>query len=104
GLPEGQAAGMARQPHAGPDRPQEPRYLGRPGAGILDEIDQRVIKILQADGRKPNTEIARELRVSETTVRKRISQLVSRGLINIVAVPTPRAVGMNLSAIIGISV
>jgi len=95
---------MARQPHSGPDRPQEPRYLGRPGAGILDEIDQRVIKILQADGRKPNTEIARELRVSETTVRKRISQLVSRGLINIVAVPTPRAVGMNLSAIIGISV
>jgi Lrp/AsnC family transcriptional regulator, regulator for asnA, asnC and gidA len=74
------------------------------GPGILDEIDQRVIKILQIDGRRPNTEIARELRVSETTVRKRISQLVSRGFINIVAVPTPRAIGMNLSAIIGISV
>jgi Lrp/AsnC family transcriptional regulator for asnA, asnC and gidA len=40
----------------------------------------------------------------EPTVRKRVAQLVSRGLINIVAVPTPRAVGMNLSAIIGISV
>src|SRR3984893_6538893 len=74
------------------------------GDGILDEIDQRVIKILQVDGRRPNTEIARELHLSETTVRKRIAQLVSRGLINIVAVPTPRAVGMNLSAIIGISV
>jgi Lrp/AsnC family transcriptional regulator for asnA, asnC and gidA len=72
--------------------------------GILDQVDQRIIKILQADGRRPNTEIARELRLSETTVRKRIAQLVSRGLINIVAVPTPRAVGMNLSAIIGISV
>src|SRR5258706_9042678 len=71
---------------------------------ILDEIDRRVIKILQDDGRRPNTEIARELHVSETTIRKRVSQLVSRGLINIVAVPTPRAVGMNLSAIIGISV
>ena len=71
---------------------------------VLDEIDKRVIRILQADGRMPNTEIARELRLSETTVRKRISQLVSRGLINIVAVPTPRAVGMNLSAIIGISI
>jgi Lrp/AsnC family transcriptional regulator, regulator for asnA, asnC and gidA len=76
---------------------------GAPGQ-ILDEIDRRVIKILQVDGRRPNTEIARELRVSETTVRKRISKLVSRGLINIVAVPTPHAVGMNLSAIIGISV
>jgi Lrp/AsnC family transcriptional regulator, regulator for asnA, asnC and gidA len=90
------------QPHD-PARRQshQPAHAGE---GILDELDQQVIKILQADGRRPNTEIARELRVSETTVRKRISQLVSRGLINIVAVPTPRAVGMNLSAIIGISV
>src|SRR5215467_8767951 len=95
---------MTGQPHTWPDQPREPYHPGSTGRGILDEIDQRVIKILQADGRKPNTEIARELRVSETTVRKRISQLVSRGLINIVAVPTPRAVGMNLSAIIGISV
>jgi Lrp/AsnC family transcriptional regulator for asnA, asnC and gidA len=71
---------------------------------ILDEIDRRVIKILQEDGRRPNTEIARDLHVSETTIRKRVSQLVSQGLINIVAVPTPRAVGLNLSAIIGISV
>ncbi|MGH3282106.1 MAG: Lrp/AsnC family transcriptional regulator [Trebonia sp.] len=71
---------------------------------LLDEIDRRIIKILQADGRRPNTDIARELGVSETTIRKRITHLVSRGLINIVAVPTPRAVGMNLSAIIGISV
>jgi len=71
---------------------------------ILDEIDRRVIRILQDDGRRPNTEIAREMHVSETTIRKRITQLVSRGLINIVAVPTPRAVGMTLSAIIGISV
>jgi Lrp/AsnC family transcriptional regulator, regulator for asnA, asnC and gidA len=101
GAPAGRMTG---QPRARPDRPREPHHPGSMGEGILDEIDQRVIRILQADGRKPNTEIARELRVSETTVRKRISQLVSRGLINIVAVPTPRAVGMNLSAIIGISV
>ena len=77
---------------------------GRAQEQILDELDRRVIKILQADGRRPNTDIARELHVSETTIRKRVSQLVSRGLINIVAVPTPRALGMNLSAIIGISV
>jgi Lrp/AsnC family transcriptional regulator, regulator for asnA, asnC and gidA len=78
--------------------------MNRPRDDILDEIDRRVIKILQVDGRRPNTEIARELKVSETTIRKRVAQLVSRGLINIVAVPTPRAAGMNLSAIIGISV
>ena len=95
---------MSQPPRTDPERSPEPGYSGPAGTGILDELDQRVIKILQTDGRRPNTEIARELRVSETTVRKRIAQLVSRGLINIVAVPTPRAVGMNLSAIIGFSV
>jgi Lrp/AsnC family transcriptional regulator, regulator for asnA, asnC and gidA len=76
----------------------------QPDEPLIDEVDRRIIRILQADGRRPNTEIAKELGVSETTVRKRINRLVSRELINIVAVPTPRAVGMNLSAIIGISV
>jgi Lrp/AsnC family transcriptional regulator for asnA, asnC and gidA len=73
-------------------------------ARLLDDTDRRLIKILQVDGRMANTDIARELGVSETTARKRISQLVSRGLINVVAVPTPLAVGRSLSAIIGISV
>jgi len=88
---------------------KQPEPAGRPVSQqadepLLDEIDRRIIRILQADGRRPNTDIARELGVSETTVRKRITHLVSGELINIVAVPTPRAVGMNLSAIIGISV
>jgi Lrp/AsnC family transcriptional regulator for asnA, asnC and gidA len=73
-------------------------------ARLLDDTDRRLIKILQVDGRMANTDIARELGVSETTARKRIGQLVSRGLINVVAVPTPLAVGRSLSAIIGISV
>ena len=92
---------LAAAASAGNDDPQA---RVRAQDQVLDEIDRRVIKILQADGRRPNTEIARELHVSETTIRKRVSELVSLGLINIVAVPTPRAVGLNLSAIIGISV
>jgi Lrp/AsnC family transcriptional regulator, regulator for asnA, asnC and gidA len=98
---------MRREPrHVAQGRAQRrPRDAYEPQhRGDLDEVDRRVIKILQVDGRTPNTQIARQLRVSETTIRKRIAQLVSRGLINIVAVPTPRAVGLNVSAIIGISV
>src|ERR1700740_1999030 len=82
----------------------QPAWPEESADGILDEVDRRLLRILKADGRRPNTEIARELHLSETTIRKRIAQLVSQGLINIVAVPTPRAVGMNLSAIIWISV
>jgi len=70
----------------------------------VDDLDRRIIKILQADGRLSNTEIARTLEITETTVRKRIARLLDERLISIVAVPTPEASGMNLSAIIGISV
>lgn len=71
---------------------------------VLDDVDRRIVAILQENGRTSNREMGRKLEVSEATVRNRISRLISEGLINIVAVPTPRAVGMTLSAIIGVSV
>lgn len=70
----------------------------------VDDLDRKIIKMLQADGRLSNTEIARSLDITETTVRKRIARLLDERLINIVAVPTPEATGMTLSAIMGISV
>jgi Lrp/AsnC family transcriptional regulator for asnA, asnC and gidA len=75
------------------------------GAGpTVDDIDREIIRLLQRDGRSSNTEIGRALGLTETTIRKRIARLTSEGLVSIVAVPTPEAVGMTTSAIIGISV
>jgi Lrp/AsnC family transcriptional regulator for asnA, asnC and gidA len=71
---------------------------------VVDEIDRAIIRILQRDGRASNTEIGRALDLTETTIRKRIARLISERLINVVAVPTPLAVGMTTSVIIGISV
>ena len=76
----------------------------RTGRASLDDLDKSIIVALQHDGRTSNREIARQLDVSETTVRNRIARLISEDLIEIVAVPTPRAVGRTLSAIIGVSV
>jgi Lrp/AsnC family transcriptional regulator for asnA, asnC and gidA len=70
----------------------------------VDELDRKIIKMLQADGRLSNTEIARSLEITETTVRKRIAHLLDERLMSIVAVPTPEASGMTLSAILGVSV
>ena len=70
----------------------------------VDDVDRAIIRQLQRDGRASNTEIGRELGLTETTIRKRVARLVNEGLISIVAVPTPQAVGMMTSAIIGISV
>jgi Lrp/AsnC family transcriptional regulator for asnA, asnC and gidA len=73
-------------------------------AASIDDIDRAIIRLLQKDGRSSNTEIGRELGLTETTIRKRVARLVGERLISIVAVPTPQAVGMTTSAIIGISV
>ena len=78
-------------PHAGPVRQ-------------VDERDREIIKMLQSNGRLGNSEIARALDTTETTVRKRIARLLDERLMSIVAVPTPEAAGAQLSAIIGISV
>jgi Lrp/AsnC family transcriptional regulator, regulator for asnA, asnC and gidA len=86
------------------EHPSKPVRRPGPAQRPVDHVDRRIIAFLQKDGRMSNTAIARQLSVTETTVRKRIARLVDSGYINIVAVPTPMAVGMSLSAIIGISV
>jgi Lrp/AsnC family transcriptional regulator for asnA, asnC and gidA len=67
-------------------------------------VDRGIIRILQRDGRTSATDIGRTLKLTETTIRKRISRLLGDGLMRIVAVPSPEAVGATTSAIIGISV
>lgn len=70
----------------------------------LDDLDRALIKLLQENGRRSNTDMARSLNVTEATIRNRVARLIDDQLINIVAVPTPHAVGMTVSAIMGISV
>jgi Lrp/AsnC family transcriptional regulator for asnA, asnC and gidA len=81
-----------------------PQGQGRGRGRRVDDLDRRIIKMLQVDGRLSNTEIARSLEITETTVRKRIAHLLDERLMSIVAVPTPEASGMLLSAILGVSV
>ena len=69
----------------------------------VDEVDRTIIRILQRNGRTSNSEIGRVLGLTEATIRKRIARLLGEELLTIVAVPAPRAVGLTLSAILGIS-
>ena len=80
----------------------QPTRIGVPRG--VDELDRRIIKMLQVNGRLSNTEVARSLDVTETTVRKRIAHLLDEKLMAIVAVPSPEAAGATLSAIMGVSV
>ena len=47
----------------------------------MDDIDKTIIKILTKDSRTPNTEIAQQVNLSESSIRARIEKLVSSGAI-----------------------
>jgi Lrp/AsnC family transcriptional regulator, regulator for asnA, asnC and gidA len=62
--------------------------------GALDETDERIIEALNHDGRRPFTQIARELGINEATVRHRYARLVRRGVIQVVAISDALALGL----------
>lgn len=66
----------------------------------LDRWDRQIVAILQQDGRTSNVDIARQLGLSEATVRKRLDKLVTSNVIRIVAVPEPGVVGLDARMVI----
>ncbi|HEU5443653.1 MAG TPA: Lrp/AsnC family transcriptional regulator [Steroidobacteraceae bacterium] len=64
----------------------------------IDSIDYAIITCLQRDSRTPSAEIARQVGVAERTVRSRIDRLVDDGMIRLIAVVNPRALGYSVTA------
>ena len=90
----------ARQ-RGGEDR----RGAGRAAPGRGDEVtalDKRIIEHLQQDGRRPFTQIASDLGVSEAAVRARTNRLVERGILQVVGVTDPLKLGFQQQAMIGV--
>lgn len=70
----------------------------------MDNLDLEIISHLRSDGRKPFTEIASALDVSEGTIRNRLSRLIEDKVFQIVGLADPYKLGQDAPAIIGISV
>ena len=62
----------------------------------LDPIDCKMIRLLQKDGRISNTDIAKEVGISEATVRSRLNRLIKEKVIQIVAVSDPLILGFGI--------
>src|SRR5688572_15504844 len=80
------------------------RSIGPAGRPMLDDLDKAIIKCLQLDGRRPYAQIGRELKVPEATVRQRAERLISRGIVQVVGVTDPLAMGFQQPAFIGLHV
>ncbi|MER8182808.1 Lrp/AsnC family transcriptional regulator [Kitasatospora sp. NPDC094015] len=67
-------------------------------AGMLDELDRRLVGALQVDGRAESGRIAEVLGVSARTVTRRLARLTGAGLVRVVLMPDARdsAVGAVL--------
>lgn len=67
---------------------------------ILDEIDAELIRHLQADGRRPYTQLAKEVGLSEAAVRQRVQRLLENDVMQIVAVTDPLQLGLRRQAMV----
>ncbi|WP_018923307.1 Lrp/AsnC family transcriptional regulator [Salsuginibacillus kocurii] len=69
----------------------------------LDQMDFSILNYLQENGKRPYSEIARLLDVSEGTIRSRINKMLKNGVFEFIIHTNPNKVGLNVQAIIGIS-
>jgi Lrp/AsnC family transcriptional regulator, regulator for asnA, asnC and gidA len=75
------------------------------GEGVdLDEVDRRIIRELQTDGRTPYSKLGPMVGLSQAAVRQRVQRLIDRGVMQVVAVTDPAVLGLGLQAMVGVRV
>jgi len=70
----------------------------------LDELDRKIVALLQQNGRIANLEIARQLGMAEATVRKRMERLLESGTVRATVVVDAAKLGYTVQALIGMQV
>ncbi len=71
---------------------------------IKDAIDDQLIRLLGKDGRLSSNTLSKQIKVSSTTVRRRVRKLIRDGVLRIVAVVDPKKIGLPLTTIIAFNV
>lgn len=69
----------------------------------IDAVDLAILEQLQEDGRRSYREIGKHVGVAPATVRARVLQLMSDGVVEIVAVPNPWKLGVGFFVTIALS-
>lgn len=70
----------------------------------IDELDAKIVRLLQENGRRTNADIARTLETNEVKVKKRIERIIAYGGLKIVTVINPKAIGFEVDAFISLKV
>ena len=71
---------------------------------MIDEVDRKLIRELQKNGRQSSTELSKILGVVEGTVRRRTKRLIQNDIMKVVAIPNMDALGYSFMSIVGVQV
>src|SRR5262249_4603328 len=71
---------------------------------ILEDVNKRLIELLQRDGRMSYASMAKIVGLSEAAVRRRVQRLLEHGVMQIVAVTDPLTLGFARQVMVGITV
>jgi Lrp/AsnC family transcriptional regulator, regulator for asnA, asnC and gidA len=74
----------------------------RASGADLDAVDRQVLRILQADGRASYAAMAAEVGLSAPAVRLRVQRLIETGVLQVVGVTDPIALGLPVMALVAI--
>jgi Lrp/AsnC family transcriptional regulator, regulator for asnA, asnC and gidA len=71
---------------------------------ILEDVNKRLIELLQRDGRMSYASMAKIVGLSEAAVRQRVQRLLEHGVMQIVAVTDPLTLGFARQVMVGITI
>jgi len=71
---------------------------------MVNDFDSRLITELSKNARRSSAELARQLGVSETTIRRRIDRLEKDGVIKFKITTDPSKIGYTITSIVAIEV
>lgn len=74
------------------------------GVYELDEVDSKILSVLQKDGLVRPAGLKSKLGIGESTIRKRIRNMLNNGAFKTVVVPNPEVLGYEAWATMGITV
>lgn len=70
----------------------------------LDDIDKKIIDELQQDGRIAYADLAPKVGLSPAATRQRVQRLLDNGVVDVVGVTDPLALGYPVMAMLGVQV
>ena len=70
----------------------------------LDDTDKAIIRELQVDGRMAHAQLAGRIGLSQAATRQRVKRLIDSGVMEVVAVTDPTALGAGVQAMLAITV